>query len=217
MWFSMTRRPARASCCRVQALDVVPGGMSEVKDFIIQVHNHRLRKEQRSLWQVPWPPGLCPERHPGPGELPFLGQLSPGEPAGVSTRQGVGLPWAVWQEGERKEDRGGQGAAGSCGAGKAGPNSAASYFRTVPWGLQTRNIGGGEFGCANDPDPHLLERPSVAFGLRPPSTCAGPCKLAARATRGLWVLMGSNTCMACWQSKLNCKGSLPWLFDHENI
>lgn len=63
----------------------------------------------------------------------------------------------VEQEGERKEDRGlGEKGEGAHGAGKAGPNLAVSYFRTVPWGPQTRNTGGGESGCANAPNPRLL-------------------------------------------------------------
>lgn len=63
----------------------------------------------------------------------------------------------VQQEGEGKEDRGlGKKGEGAHRAGKAGPNLAVSYFRTVPQGPRTRDTGGGESGCANAPNPQLL-------------------------------------------------------------
>lgn len=62
----------------------------------------------------------------------------------------------VWQEGKREEDTGlDKKGEGAHGAGKAGSNLAVSYFRTVPWGPQTRDIGGGESGGANAPNPCL--------------------------------------------------------------
>ena len=61
------------------------------------------------------------------------------------------------REGEGKEDRGlGKKGEGAHRAGKAGPNLAVSYFRTVPQGPRTRDTGGGESGCANAPNPQLL-------------------------------------------------------------
>lgn len=49
------------------------------------------------------------------------------------------------QEGERKEDRGlgKKGGGGARRAGKAGPNLAVSYFRTVPWDLGPEILGEG--------------------------------------------------------------------------
>lgn len=48
------------------------------------------------------------------------------------------------QEGERKEDRGlGKKEGGAHRAGKAGPNLAVSYFRTVPWDLRPEILGEG--------------------------------------------------------------------------
>lgn len=38
-------------------------------------------------------------------------------------------------------------------------SSALSYFRTLPWGHQARDLGGGEFVCANDPGPNVLRKP----------------------------------------------------------
>lgn len=41
---------------------------------------------------------------------------------------------------------------------------ALSYFRTLPWGPQARDLGGGAFVCANDPSPHVLRNPRLLQG-----------------------------------------------------
>lgn len=109
-------------------------------------------------------PAQAPSRHSGPGELP-------------SSFWAFGVRGASWsqhqagpcsrKEGGRKEDSGlGKKQCGgdTHSVGKAGPNLAVSYFRTVPWGPQTRDTGGGESGCANAPNPHLMKL-SAAPGL----------------------------------------------------
>lgn len=60
-------------------------------------------------------------------------------------------------------------------AGKAGPNLAVSYFRTVPWGPRTKDIGGGESGRAEGEKARL---PALGW--------AGRRELAVWARQGLW-------------------------------
>ena len=69
----------------------------------------------------------------------------------------VQAPGREVRQEEGKEDRGlGKKGEGAHRAGKAGPNLAVSYFRTVPRGPRTRDTGGGESGFANAPNLQLL-------------------------------------------------------------
>lgn len=116
-------------------------GTWESGRFTIRVHHHPGAHLQTPKTVVE-PPG-----RPGPPAgtlgretcLPLLRQLSSGEPAGLSTRQGSAA-------GRRKEGRqraGKEGGGGTHRAGKAGPNLAVSYFRTVPWDLGPEILGEG--------------------------------------------------------------------------
>lgn len=135
--------------------------------------------------------------------LPLLGQLSSGEPAGLGTTQGStagkrkgGRQWAE-KEGE-----------GAHRAGKAGPKLAVSYFETVPRGPQTRDIGGGESGCANAPNPRLLrscswadlgERRGKKPACKPLCWAMQACCLSQKGSAGV---SGNDVCVLCWRSTL---------------
>lgn len=85
----------------------------------------------------------APSRYSGPGEMPssswavvIRGTSCSQHQAGKYSRKEKGR-----QKAEKEAVWG-----GTHRAGKAGPNLAVSYFRTVPWGPQTRDPGGGESG-----------------------------------------------------------------------
>lgn len=127
--------------------------------------------------------------------LPLLGHLSSGEPVGLSTGR------AVRQEGERKEDRGlGKKQCGgdTHSAGKAGPNLAVSYFRTVPWGPQTRDPGGGGSGCANA----LTSQEAVSCSRTDKREGGEKARLLALVLGDRSLLSGPERVCGCWYSDM---------------
>ena len=115
----------------------------------------------------------------------------------------------VRQEGEGKEDRGlGKKGGGAHRAAKAGPNLAVSYFRTVPWGPQTRDTGGGESACANAPNPQLLQSRQLLLG----SLGQHSCWVMRVRCLSLSELVTCSRCVwtSTWHSRTPCLWHLLW-------
>lgn len=141
LWFSTKRRSVQ-DLVRLLAAELHSWTWSRGEWYLGVRALHHPGAHLQTPKTVVEPPG-----RPGPPAgtlgretcLPLLRQLSSGEPAGLSTRQGSAA-------GRRKEGRqraGKEGGGGAHRAGKAGPNLAVSYFRTVPWDLGPEILGEG--------------------------------------------------------------------------
>lgn len=117
------------------------------------------------------PPTLKTVEDPQPGCLPLLGQRSSGDR----------LAWHRALKGKEGWERS-VCVGGAHRPGKAGPNLAVSYFRTVPWGPRASDIGGGESGSAD-------------AGLRRESQTPSAGRLGQTGSAGsVW-----NTVLPCWE------------------